>query len=154
MVNFKLKNLILFLLFFIVFGQQNFASTKNCTLKIKNSSGNFVALNVEIASTPKERERGLMFRTSLGENNGMLFIFEYDDYLSFWMKNTVIPLDIAFVDSHGIIRDIYQMIPLDTSIFYNSSIPVRYAIEVNQWWFKKNNIAKGAKVFLNGCIGK
>ncbi len=111
-------------------------------------------LDVEIADTENARQKGLMYRMSLAENSGMLFIFEKDKRLSFWMKNTYIPLDIAFIDSSGVITDIMQMKPLDISVFYNSSTEVRYALEVNQWWFQKHGIKPGSKIGLHGCIGK
>lgn len=127
---------------------------RRCRIKLYDLTGREIRLNVEIAANDREREKGLMYRTSMPQDSGMLFVFEKDKRLSFWMKNTYIPLDIAFIDSHGIIKDIYQMRPLDTSVFYNSSSEVRYALEVNQWWFAKNGIRVGAKTGLNGCISK
>lgn len=123
-------------------------------MKLYSSNGREIRLDVEIAASERDRQKGLMYRTSLPHNSGMLFVFEKEKRLSFWMKNTYIPLDIAFIDSHGVIKDIYQMRPLDTSVFYNSSTEVRYALEVNQWWFEKNGISAGSKTGLNGCIGK
>ena len=127
---------------------------KKCQLKLYDSSGREIRLNVEVAATESAREKGLMFRSSLPENSGMLFVFEKDKRLSFWMKNTYIPLDIAFINSKGVITDILQMRPLDTSVFYNSSTEVRYALEVNQWWFAKHGINPGSKTGFHGCIGK
>lgn len=139
----------------LLFGShESSGELKRCQVKLHDSSGRKVRLSVEVAATERDRQKGLMFRTSLPQNSGMLFVFEKDRRLSFWMKNTYIPLDIAFIDSHGIIKDIYQMRPLDTSVFYNSSAEVRYALEVNQWWFAKNGISVGSKAGLNGCIGK
>ena len=103
-------------------------------------------LYVEIAQDPETRAKGLMFRESLPENQGMLFIFPYEDILSFWMRNTYIPLDIAYMNADGIIVDIFEMTPLDESKNYVSSEPAMYAIEVNAGWFERNAIAEGAKV--------
>ena len=140
--------------FLILFSSGGISSElKKCQLKLHGSGGE-IRLNVEVAATERAREKGLMYRTSLPENSGMLFVFEKERRLSFWMKNTYIPLDIAFIDSGGVITDILQMQPLDTSVLYNSSTEVRYALEVNQWWFAKHGIIPGSKIGLHGCIGK
>jgi hypothetical protein len=67
------------------------------------------------------------------------------------MKNTKIPLSIAYIDASGTIRELYDMKPLDISITYPSKHPVRYALEVNKGWFKKNKIHIGSKIFFNNC---
>lgn len=100
----------------------------------------------EVVRKEEERVQGLMFRTHLGLDSGMLFVFENDETLSFWMKNTYIPLAIAFIDSTGIITDILEMQPLDTLSRYRSSRPVRYALEVNSGWFFSRNIKPGDTV--------
>lgn len=102
-------------------------------------------ISVEIADTPSRREKGLMFRKTLGKNDGMLFKFPHPDYLSFWMKNTNIPLDIAFISDDGTIFQISQMNPMSTKHTISEK-PCRYALEVNQWWFKKNNIEVGCRL--------
>lgn len=138
----------------LIISGESLCELKRCNLKIPDSSGREVRLDVEIAATESSRQKGLMYRMSLPANSGMLFVFEKDKRLSFWMKNTYIPLDIAFIDANGVITDILQMQPLDTSVFYNSSAEVRYALEVNQWWFQKHGIKPGTKIGLHGCIGK
>ncbi|MFO7676149.1 MAG: DUF192 domain-containing protein [bacterium] len=90
---------------------------------------------VEVVRTPAERAVGLMFRESLAPDSGMLFVFDTTRHLGFWMKNTLIPLDIAFADSDGVIVDIQRMAPLDTTTGYLSSAPARYAVEANLGWF-------------------
>ena len=70
------------------------------------------------------------------------------------MKNTFIPLSIAYVDKHGVINEIYHMKPNDSSITYPSKYPAMYALEVNRGWFNKNKITKGNKIIFNGCFGK
>lgn len=98
---------------------------------------------VEIAQDNLTRTKGLMFRNDMPEDQGMLFIFEVPQMLSFWMKNTYLPLDIAFIDHKGVITDIHQMAPLDTVPRYASSVPTLYALEVNQGFFAKKGIRVG-----------
>ena len=100
-------------------------------------------LLVEIADTPEKRREGLMFRQELEENAGMLFVFDREDTHSFWMKNTYLPLSIAFIDEGGRILQIKKMKPLDEKIHYISKAPIRYALEVNQGWFEKYQINIG-----------
>ncbi len=102
-------------------------------------------LSVEVAVTPQEREIGLMFREFLPENSGMLFIFQEESRLSFWMKNTFIPLSIAFIDSNGVIVDIQDMEPMTTKS-HISKFPAKFALEVNKGWFKKRQISVGDTV--------
>ena len=149
-----LSGMLLVAVILFVDSHESECKIQKCLVKFTNSKGGQIKLNVEVAATEQARQKGLMYRMSLPENDGMLFIFEKDKRLSFWMKNTYIPLDIAFIDSRGVITDILQMQPLDTSVLYNSSTEVRYALEVNQWWFAKHGIIPGSKIGLHGCIGK
>jgi len=105
-----------------------------------------VPLFVETAQTDDQRMRGLMYRESLPRDQGMLFVFPAAQIQSFWMRNTFIPLDIAFINSDGIIVDIQHMKPVDESVLYTSSAPALYALEVNAGWFEKNGIQAGASV--------
>lgn len=98
-------------------------------------------IRVEVARTPEERALGLMNRKQLGKDEGMLFIFETEDYHGFWMKDTLLPLSIAFIDKDGRIVDIKDMKPL-TLDSHSPSKPVLYALEMNKGWFAKN----GAKI--------
>jgi uncharacterized membrane protein (UPF0127 family) len=100
---------------------------------------------VEIASQPWERSRGLMFRESLADDSGMLFAFEQKETLSFWMKNTPIPLSIAFIDENWIIVDTQDMAPLSENL-HISRKPALYAVEANQGWFRKRGIGPGDTV--------
>jgi uncharacterized membrane protein (UPF0127 family) len=111
---------------------------------IDASGGKKVEVRVEIADGPFERARGLMYRTVLGEDRGMLFVFPREQQLSFWMKNTRIPLSIAYIDSSGRITDLLDMKPLDDEPpHYVSSEPVQYALEVNQGFFDENGVKVG-----------
>jgi len=106
---------------------------------------NGVPLRVEIASTADELARGLMHRKHLAENEGMLFDMGWTRRVSFWMKDTLIPLSAAFVLADGTITEIIDMEPLNTTQ-RTSSQPVRYVIEVNRGWFLKNGIKPGDMV--------
>lgn len=103
-------------------------------------------LRVEIADTPKKREKGLMHRKKLSENEGMLFVFEESKILHFWMKNTSIPLSIAFINEDFEIIQIEDMYPYDLVNIHTSKAEAKYALEVNQGWFKQNNIKVGNKI--------
>jgi len=102
---------------------------------------------VEIAKTPKERAEGLMHRKKLKEGRGMLFVFKRDQKLSFYMKNTHIPLSIAYIAKDGEIKEIYDMTPLSLRPI-NSKVSVRYALEVNQGDFERLGLKPGDRVIL------
>ena len=97
---------------------------------------------VEVAKTGEERAVGLMGRTSLGKEEGMFFIFEDEGIHGFWMKNTLLPLSIAFIDREGKIIWIADMQPLTLST-HNPPRPALYALEMNKGWFAKNGIQVG-----------
>jgi uncharacterized membrane protein (UPF0127 family) len=99
-------------------------------------------LIVEVAATPQTRETGLMNRFSLQQDHGMLFVFEVPQPLAFWMKNTYVPLSIAFVDRNGRILNIEDMRPQDESTHWSKG-PALYAIEMRQGWFTSRGIGKG-----------
>ncbi|MDX1578317.1 MAG: DUF192 domain-containing protein, partial [Gemmatimonadota bacterium] len=104
-----------------------------------------IPIEVEIADDEDERARGLMFRESLPEDHGMLFVYESERRLGFWMKNTLIPLDIAYADRAGRIVDIKQMEPQSTETVY-SSAPAMYALEMNQGWFEAHGVSVGDRI--------
>ena len=100
---------------------------------------------VEVARTPEEQQRGLMYRRSLAEDKGMLFAYDSDRMLSFWMKNTYIPLSIAFLSSDGVIREIHDMEP-ESQRTIPSSRSVRFALELNQGAFARVGAEPGTRV--------
>ncbi len=102
-------------------------------------------LYIEVPSSLNAFNAGLMFRESLGENCGMLFVFNESGEKSFHMKNTTIPLDIAFINEHGVIETIKELEPLDESSI-TSDANVLYALEVNRRWFGDNNVKVGDKI--------
>ncbi len=113
------------------------------TLAIINSAGERVVVRVEIADTPAKQTRGLMERTELAEDAGMLFVFNREQQAPFTMKNTLIPLSIAYIDAGGRIVDILDMQPLDETTRYSSAEPYRYALEVNQGFFEARGVEVG-----------
>jgi len=110
-----------------------------------------VRLQVEVADTPASRSQGLMYRRHLDEDAGMLFIFETTSRGGFWMKNTLIPLSIAFIDEQWKIVDIKNMkVAPDPAegpfTIYDSAKPYRYALEVNEGFFERHGIRVDAGV--------
>ena len=100
---------------------------------------------VELADDEEERREGLMYRQSLEENSGMLFLYESERELSFWMKNTFIPLDIIFINSDFEIVDIHHAVPCraDPCPQYVSKLPAQYVLEVNGGFAEKKGIEEG-----------
>lgn len=116
-------------------------------LTINASGGEAVEIEVETADDDAERAQGLMFRESLGENCGMIFVFDEEEPLSFWMRNTLVPLSIAYIDADGGIVSIHDMEPLDETSVPSES-PAQYALEVNQGFFEENSVEAGDEVEL------
>lgn len=136
---------LLFISFFISCNSKSKLPTTDLTITRQDSTT--ISLNVEIAKTPETRQHGYMERKVIPDGTGMIFVFESDQVLAFYMKNTPHPLSIAYIDSKGKIRDIFDMKPYSLeSIFSTGS--VRYALEVPQGWFEKNQIKKGDFVNL------
>jgi uncharacterized protein len=100
---------------------------------------------IELAVTPEERQQGLMFREELKPDHGMLFVFPESAVRSFWMKDTAIPLSIAFISAEGTILEIRQLEPLSLEPV-QSRYPARYALEVNQGRFRALGIGPGDTV--------
>jgi uncharacterized protein len=103
------------------------------------------ALRAEVAATVEQRMKGLMFREKLGTNDGMLFVFDEPGYHAMWMKNTPLPLSVAFVDGEGRILNILDMEP-HTLDQHMAAGPARFAIETNKGWFAQRRIKPGDKV--------
>ena len=120
--------------------------TKDITIQRANLTT--ISVKAELAITPEERTHGFMERKTIPDGTGMLFIFEKDQILSFWMKNTPHPLSLAYIDSRGKIRNIYNMKPFSLESI-ESTVSVRYALEVPQGWFDKNNIKIGDSISLD-----
>ena len=108
-----------------------------CEVEFKGKTFRF-----EVASTAADRQRGLMFRKKLGVDEGMIFVYRQKQYLSFYMKNTLLPLDIAFLDENRKIVDIQSMEPLDETPI-ESALRAQFALEVNRGFFKRHNMTVG-----------
>ena len=102
-------------------------------------------INAEVAATPEQREIGLMFRTSMPAGDGMLFVFERPSKQCFWMKNTLIPLSVAFLADDGSVVNIDDMKP-QTLDGHCSTKPVRFVLEMNEGWFGKRGIKAGSRL--------
>ena len=152
MISSKKQGKIFFLIFFFIL-LFCFASCKEKpnsnlevkTLTIQKQDGTFVTVEAEIADTEESRQFGYMEREHIPEGTGMLFVFDRDQILSFWMKNTPHPLSIAYIDSRGKIRNIYDMTPFSLASVV-STVSVRYALEVPQGWFEKVGVKVGDTV--------
>lgn len=108
---------------------------------------NQTVFQVEIADTPESRKKGLMFREEMAPDQGMLFVFEEEKQVSFWMKNTEIPLSVAYISKSGYIREIHDLQPHSLNPV-RSSHSVLYALELNQGVFRDKGIRPGDQVIL------
>jgi uncharacterized membrane protein (UPF0127 family) len=119
------------------------AQPKLQTLKLLIGPEEVIA---EIAITEKEVMTGMMHRTSMGENEGMLFVFGVPHQAAFWMKNTILPLSCAYIDPDGVILETHEMKPLDETSIQAATNRVQYVLEMNKGWFDRHNIKPGALV--------
>jgi hypothetical protein len=113
--------------------------------------GASVKLRVELATTERQREQGLMFRQSLKEDQGMLFLFPADGSIGFWMENTYVPLTIAYLAVDGTVLELRDGTPLDRTEL-SPKQPYRHVLEVNQGWFERHRLGVGSKVELPGDL--
>lgn len=108
---------------------------------------------VEVADSEEERKRGLMWRKKLNNNAGMLFVFKDSSIRYFWMKNTFIGLDMAFIDTNMVIRTIRTAAKTnDSTTIYSSFVPVQYVLEVNAGWFEQHNIEPGDTITFDKTL--
>lgn len=102
-------------------------------------------IRAEVAATPQQREQGLMFREKLGQNEGMVFVFDQPQQVCMWMKNTLIPLSVAFIDEDGKIVNVEEMKP-QTLDSHCAKKKVPFALEMPPGWFKQKNLKPGTKI--------
>lgn len=138
------KTVYFVFVFLLCFFSQAFA--ENPVKKVPIQIGKY-KLRVELAKTEQERNKGLMFRKKLATNSGMLFDFGAPAQVCMWMKDTYVPLSVAFIDSEGMIINIEDMKAQTTDSHCGNSW-VRYALEMNQGWFAKRKIGPGQKITL------
>lgn len=131
------------------FEDSSYYALPRIPLAIEKQDGQKVDFMVEVASTKEEKEQGLMFREKLPEKDGMLFLFETEKPLTFWMKNTLIPLDIIFINENLEIVDIATNFPpceTENCVIYQSNKPAQYALEINGGLTEKLGIKINDKI--------
>ena len=104
------------------------------------------AVTAEVADEPRERETGLMFRKGLAADSGMLFVMPGPEPAAFWMKNTTLPLSVAYISEAGLILEIHDLQPLDERPVPSAFSNIAYALEMEQGWFAKNRILAGDRI--------
>ena len=122
-----------------------FADCQNDQVEFRGPDGSSL-FTVEVADTAETRARGLMFRKTMDDDNGMLFVYPRQRPVAFWMKNTFIPLDMIFVDETGVVKSVHaNAIPHDTTAI-PSGAPVQYVVEINAGLAATKGIAEGAEM--------
>lgn len=106
-------------------------------------------VRMQLAVRDREKARGLMERRDLKPDEGMLFLYEHPEQMSFWMRNTPTPLDIGFFSSDGVLREVYPLHPYDETPVRSVGTGLRFALEVNQGWFGFHGVKPGAKLDFN-----
>ena len=106
-------------------------------------------LKLQLALKPAEQQKGLMYRESLDDDHGMLFLFDHPDKRGFWMKNTHIPLDIGYFDSSGQLLEIHKLFPYDETAVNSRSREVLIAVETNRGWYAANGIQIGDRIDMS-----
>ncbi len=105
-------------------------------------------VQMQLAVFPAEMEHGLMERRDLGTNQGMLFVYGDPVPMSFWMRNTPLPLDIGFFSADGELKEIYAMLPYDETTIRSRSEALKFALEMNRGWFRESGVKPGARLDL------
>ncbi len=121
------------------------ARAQQPTFPITSLSAGMYVIKAEVAATDAQREYGLMYREKLGKNEGMVFLFGAPAGVCMWMKNTPLPLSVAFIDTSGKIVNIEDMQPQTTNS-HCAKKPIAYALEMNAGWFKQKNIRAGSVI--------
>lgn len=119
------------------------AQDKLPTIKLWIGSQEMVT---EMAVTEREEQTGMMFRTNMGPNEGMIFVMPQPMQASFWMKNTILPLSAAYIAPNGTIEEIYDLQPHDETAVVATNNNILYVLETPQGWFKRNNIGVGTVI--------
>lgn len=142
-----LKITLLSLISVVLFTACDDTTKKQTTIDtIFDLSVNNVPFKAQVAVFDSEKMRGLMYRETLAENNGMVFVYDSPTQASFWMKNTLIPLDIGFFDKNGVLTEVKKLYPQNLDAVKSARTDIMYCIEMNAGWFDKNNVKSSAKL--------
>ena len=126
-------------------GMLLFAAAARAELPRAELTAGFHRIEAEVAANQADRSQGLMHRRSMPQNHGMIFVFPVSAVHCFWMRNTPLPLSIAFLDDKGVIIDIDEMAP-ETDTSHCPSRPARFALEMNAGWFKAKGLKPGVAI--------
>lgn len=137
------KSSYLLLLLFTILSLVGCLESRRVTVQVNN-----INARVEVAATPRQRQRGLMYRELLGRDEGMLMIFPEPQEVSLWMLNTRLPLDVGFFDRHGVLRSVMSMQPDGGEQLYHSPPGTLYALEMNRGWFDHYALLPGSQLKL------
>jgi len=135
-----------FFCLFMMVGQVLAQETAQVSLPAVTLSVAGKAVTAEVADEPQERKMGLMFRENLALDSGMLFVMPKPERTTFWMKNTTLPLSIAYINPAGVIVEIHDLEPLDEKPVPSAFPNIAYALEMEQGWFAKNRILAGDRI--------
>lgn len=124
-------------------GEPPQAQPKLATMKLYIQTQEMVA---ELALTPDQLRTGMMFRTNMAPNTGMLFPLPYTQRASFWMKNCPLPLSAAYIDPEGVIQEIHELQPYNTNTVFSASDDIRFVLEAPQGWFKEHRVGPGVAI--------
>jgi len=104
------------------------------------------AMTTEMAITPREERTGMMFRTNIPPDTGMIFVYPYPQQVAFWMENCPLPLDAAYMDANGVILEFHDFHPYDTNNIVSATPNIQFVLETSQGWFKSNHIGLGTVI--------
>lgn len=142
----KIRSLVWVVLFLLIAPQSQAQSGPQPALPTTELRIGAKKISAEIADDDTERSTGLMFRKSLASDSGMLFVMDRVAPVGFWMKNTGVPLTIAYIDENGLIKELHDLEPRDEKPVTSRFPNIAYALEMPQGWFSKNNIWPGERI--------
>ena len=119
---------------------------RNPSYPLSNCLWGAVEMEAEQALTARQIETGMMFRKTMGENEGMIFVFQRPNSRGFWMKNCPVPMSAAYIDPQGRINEIVKLDPHNTNSVKSRSFQIQYVLEAPRGWFKKNGLGPGVTI--------
>lgn len=105
-------------------------------------------VQMQVALYPAEQQKGLMFRQNMGAEEGMVFVFDQPQQMSFWMRNTPLPLDIGYFDAEGVLKEVYPLYPHDERAVASRARNLQFALEMNQGWYRSAGVKPGDRLDL------